>query len=170
MKYSFLRSGFPLLFGFVITALSSCSYKVYVVRHAEKATAPANDPGLSADGLQRSADLKQTLQDKKLKVIYSTRTSRTMQTAAPLASYLNIQTTPYGPRPDSSFVAKIKAGKKNTLVVAHSNTVDDVVNLLCGNKVVAGDISEAVYGNLYIVTMKGRKATLESRKYGRPAR
>jgi phosphohistidine phosphatase SixA len=167
MKYSFLRSGFPLLLGLVITALSSCSYRVYVVRHAEKATSPANDPPLSAEGLQRSADLKRTLQGNKIKAIYSTKTSRTMQTAAPLVSCLNIQTIPYGPRPDSSFVATIKAGKKNTLVVGHSNTVDDLVNLLCGSKVVTGDLSEAVYDNLYIITMKGRKATLVSRKYGR---
>lgn len=169
MKSCLHRSGFPLLLWFIITAFTSCSYNVYVVRHAEKASAPPADPPLSPAGMQRSADLKQTLQGEKIKVIYSTRTARTMQTAAPLASYLNIQTMPYGPRPDSSLVAKIKAGKKNTLVVGHSNTVDDVVNLLCGSKVISKDLSESVYDNLYIVRIKrgGGKPTLVSKKYGR---
>ncbi len=163
MKYS-------LILILSATALTGCSYKVYVVRHAEKAAAPANDPPLSDAGMQRSADLKQTLQDKKIRAVYSTRTKRTMQTVAPLASYLNIQTTPYSARPDSSLIAAIKSAKKNTVVVGHSNTVDDVVNLLAGKQLIPGDLSEAVYDNMFILTIKrgGGRATLGTQKYGRP--
>ncbi len=168
MKNSFLRLRFSLLFVVAALSFSACSYNVYVVRHAEKAEGPKNDPPLNTAGLRRSADLKQLLQDKKIKRIFSTQTQRTTQTAAPLASHLNIKVTTYGARPDDAFMSLIKKGKTNTLIVGHSNTVDDIVNLLAGEKLVKGDLNENEYDHLYILTLKrsGKKTAFESKKYG----
>jgi phosphohistidine phosphatase SixA len=168
MKNSFRYLGFPLLLIAGSISFSACSYKVYVVRHAEKAGSPKNDPPLDAAGLRRSADLKQLLQDKKIRKIYSTQTARTMQTAAPLASQLNINVTPYSAKPDEKFVELLRKNKTNTLVVGHSNTVDDIVNLLAGETLIKGDLSEAVYDNLYIITLgrNGRKKSFVNEKFG----
>jgi phosphohistidine phosphatase SixA len=65
----------------------------------------------------------------------------------------------YGPRPDSAFIALLRSKKKNTLVVGHSNTVDDLVNMLCGKKEVSGDLPDTEYNKLFIVKKKGKKLT-----------
>ncbi|HWJ27228.1 MAG TPA: histidine phosphatase family protein, partial [Flavisolibacter sp.] len=89
--------------------LCSCSYKVYVVRHGEKAASPADNPVLSAAGTERALSLTETLKNKKIKKIYSTNTTRTRNTVAPLAEVLHINTLIYPARPDSNFIKTIKS-------------------------------------------------------------
>ena len=43
------------------------------------------------------------------------------------------------------------------LIVGHSNTVDDVVNKLCGEIKVPADLPDSEYDNLYLVIKKGKK-------------
>jgi phosphohistidine phosphatase SixA len=153
-----------------IVVLTSCSYKVYVVRHAEKATAPANNPLLSDEGTQRALDLRQALRQKKITKIYSTNTSRTLSTAEPLAMLLNIKPQIYPSRPDTAFIKTLKSNATNQLVVGHSNTIDDIVNLLAGETIVPGDLPETVYDNLYILKFAKsgkKKPVFISKKYGK---
>jgi phosphohistidine phosphatase SixA len=63
----------------------------------------------------------------------------------------------YGPTPDSAFVSLLRSKRKNVLIVGHSNTVDDIVNMLCGEIKIPGDLKDNEYGNLFIVKKKGRK-------------
>jgi broad specificity phosphatase PhoE len=148
----------------------SCTYKVYVVRHAEKSAAPADNPLLSDAGTERALSLRETLKNKKIRHIYSTNTTRTQNTVAPLAEVLHIKTVNYAARPDSNFIKTLKSNASNQLVVGHSNTIDDVVNMLVGNKAIPDDLPDAAYDNLYIVKLpksgKGH-GRLESRKYGK---
>jgi phosphohistidine phosphatase SixA len=152
--------------------ITSCSYKVYVVRHAEKSTAPANNPLLSDIGSERAIDLKESLKNKHIKKIYSTNTTRTLSTAAPLGLVMNIHTETYPSMPDSGFIRTLKLNATNQLVVGHSNTVDDIVNMLAGRKVIAGDLTDAEYDNLYVLTLpksgKG-KVRFANKKYGKPS-
>ena len=154
--------------------LTSCSHTYYIVRHAEKAVPSAgatmstpDDPPLSDAGTKRAEALKEALKDKHIKNIYSTNTKRTRLTAEPLSasSALTIQT--YGPRPDSLFINKLKMLSTNTLIVGHSNTVDDVVNgLLNQNKLT--DLADSEYDNLFVVRYKnffGKRIKYERRKY-----
>lgn len=145
------------LFLFCSILSVSCSYKVYVVRHAEKSTSPANDPLLTPEGSQRAKQLREILKSAKIKKIYSTNTTRTRTTAEPLAQQLGITIEQYGPRPDSAFITRVSSFKGNQLIVGHSNTIDDIVNILCGEKVIPEDVSEAVYDNLFIIKLPGRK-------------
>lgn len=157
-----------------VLMLTSCSHTYYIVRHAEKAVPSAgvtmntpDDPPLSDGGTQRAEALKEALKGKQIKNIYSTNTKRTRLTAEPLsvAAGLTIQT--YGPRPDSSFISKLKMLTTNTLIVGHSNTVDDVVNgLLNQNKLT--DLADGEYDNLFVVRYKnffGKRIQYERRKY-----
>jgi phosphohistidine phosphatase SixA len=161
----------------LILTFSSCgSVKYYVVRHAEKATPSEgaamntpNDPPLSAAGRGRAIELREALKGKGIRYIFSTNTIRTIATAQPLnelrgATHIELYNTK-----DSldHLIDKLKAiNKGNSLIVGHSNTVDDIVNKLCGEKLISGDLPDSEYDNLYIVTKKGKQYRFENKTYG----
>lgn len=145
--------------------LTACSHTYYVVRHAEKAD-NSRDPALSQAGEVRAQALKETLKDVKIDHIFSTNFLRTKNTAEPLRAARSLTTEQYGPAPDSAFIQKLKALKKNVLVVGHSNTVDDIVNGLTGTKTLPGDLQDTEYSNLYIITKKGKRVSFMRRTYG----
>jgi phosphohistidine phosphatase SixA len=146
----------------------SCGSTIYVVRHAEKAPQAGNnsDVALSTEGQQRAQTLKSRLANEKIEQVYSTNTIRTKSTAQPTADHFGLSINTYGPRPDTAFINLLKASKKNTLVVGHSNTVDDIANMLIGQTVVAGDLKDSEYDNLYIIKRKGDKFVFKGEKYG----
>lgn len=150
--------------------LTACSHTYYVVRHAEKAAQGQNrssDLPLSEVGLQRAEALKVLLIGKGIGHIYSTNTIRTMSTAKPTADYFHIAIQQYGPRPDPLFIDSLRKLKKNTLIVGHSNTVDDIVNGLTGTTNVPGDLQDGDYDNLFVIKVKGKKVTFGRKKYGK---
>ncbi len=167
-----MRLILPLLMLLLFTA---CSRTIYIVRHAEKAlpegtsTMMKNDPPLSEAGKERAEALKEVLKTKKIGYIFSTNTIRTQATAEPARAYFNLSIATYSPVPDSAFINRLKSSGKNTLVVGHSNTVDDIVNKLCGATKITADLNETEYDNLFIVTKKGKKISFENRKYGKPS-
>lgn len=163
-----------ILFAIIWFSLLSCSRTVYVVRHAEKAAATdttakmmANDPPLSEAGKVRAIVLRDELNNKHIKHIYSTNTVRTTSTAGPLSQAIKINIEPYANI--DSLVSAIKSIKGNAFVVGHSNTVDDIVNKLCGQTKIAADLKDGEYDNLFVVTLHGRKATFSRKKYGYPS-
>lgn len=155
---------------FLLLPIASFSQTFYIVRHAEKemqsSNNPAmmtNDPPLTAAGKQRAIALKEILKNKEIGYIFSTNTIRTRSTAQPTADHFHLQIETYGPAPDSFFIAKLKSLKKNVLIVGHSNTVDDIVNMLCGKKEVAGDLPDSEYSKLFIVTIQKQKIFFKER-------
>ena len=154
--------------GFILV-FSSCSHSYYIVRHAEKTAQEANvtsDVPLTEKGKQRAEALKEVLKDKNIRYVFSTNTIRTKSTAQPTADQFHLTLEMYGQRPDSAFIALLKSRKKNTLVVGHSNTVDDIVNMLCGEKKITGDLADNEYDNLFIVKKKGKKYIYSLQKFG----
>jgi broad specificity phosphatase PhoE len=160
----------------LLAALSSCGNTFYVVRHAEKAPVPAgasqmmaSDPPLSEAGQARALALRDELKGDHIRYIYSTNFKRTLSTAQPLSEEMRVLTTTYSSRRDSmdAFIQQLKAIKKNNvLVVGHSNTIDDIANKLCGSTVVAADLPESDYDNLFIIKRKGKKYVFSRRDYG----
>jgi phosphohistidine phosphatase SixA len=150
----------------IVLAATSCSHTYYVVRHAEKVQAqpPLQDPPLTTNGEAMAQNLKNMLLPKGIKYIFSTNTTRTKSTAAPLSQAAGISVQIYS-KPDEAFITKLKALKKNTLVVGHSNTVDDIVNALCNTTKINGDLSETEYGDLFVVTVKGKKIYFKKLRY-----
>ncbi|HET6767631.1 MAG TPA: phosphoglycerate mutase family protein, partial [Chitinophagaceae bacterium] len=163
----------------LVVALSSCgAVKYYIVRHAEKETASPgttmstpDNPPLSAAGRVRAIELREALKAKGIRYIFSTNTIRTISTAQPLnelrgATRIEL----YNTRDSLDFlIQKLKAiTQGNSLIVGHSNTVDDIVNKLCGEKKISNDLSDSEYDNLYVVTKRGKRMTFKNKTYGTP--
>ena len=158
----------------------SCSRTVYVVRHAEKetgnsvgtyATMTSANPELSEAGKIRAIVLRDELKGKPITHIFSTNTLRTINTAKLLSEQTGVPVQLYNTSDSLDyFIASVKAMKKgNVLIVGHSNTVDDVVNKLCGETKIAGDLADTEYDNLFIVKLQGKKAKFSKKKYGYPS-
>ena len=159
--------------------MAGCSSSKYlIVRHAEKASLTkdsvgmmANNPPLSEPGKVRAFVLRDELKDDKIAHIFSTNTIRTVSTAQPLSDQVGIPIVHYSSARDSmdAFIGRVKNLKGNVVIVGHSNTVDDLVNKLTGRNDIPGDLQDAEYDNLFIVTKKGKKWMYERKKYGYPS-
>lgn len=132
------------------------SHTLYLVRHAEKEATPANDPPLTVEGKVRAEVLKDSLQDKNIKNIYSTSTLRTRSTAKPLAEKLGIAIYSYNTDTlweVAKHLRKVSGG--NALVVGHSNTLLPLLDQLPVTHQ-KKTIPESDYDNLFVVTVKRR--------------
>lgn len=169
-----------ILFVFVIIATGCSTNRYFIVRHAEKAVLTkdsanmmASNPPLSEAGKVRAYSLRDELKDKHINWIFSTNTIRTITTAEPLNELRGTMTIQiYSPSKDSlvPFINRLKAiHKGNVLVIGHSNTVDDIVNALCGEIKIPGDLMDSEYDNLFIVKRKGKKMIFQKKKYGYPS-
>lgn len=92
----------PMLTGQTILAASDTTF--YVVRHAEQAQGPTDDP-LTAQGMRRAEELCLVLEDVPLSAVYATQTLRTFQTALPAAAAAGVEITTYDPPPLTPFWA-----------------------------------------------------------------
>ncbi|WP_373331303.1 SixA phosphatase family protein [Salmonirosea aquatica] len=127
-----------------------------MVRHAEKAATPANDPPLTAVGQQRAQALLDTLRNKNIEYIFSTNTLRTRSTAEPLSQAIGVPIEPYAT--DTLWevarrLTKLRGG--NVLVVGHSNTLLPLLDQLPVTHQ-KKTIPDSDYDNLFIVTVKRR--------------
>lgn len=104
---------------------------IYLVRHGEKA-GEHGDPDLTAQGHSRAANIASMLKKTGIRQVWSTKTARTRQTAAPSAALLGLPVKEYEAREPEKLVAELKAAGANALVVGHSNTVPKLVSLLGG--------------------------------------
>ncbi|HEV2708303.1 MAG TPA: phosphoglycerate mutase family protein [Pyrinomonadaceae bacterium] len=151
---------------------------VILIRHAEKADAPAEDPPLNDSGRARAQELARMLANSNVKAIYTSQFLRAKETAEPLAKQLGltyapmpIRMSPTNPRQVSEQSIKEITDKiyeragDTTLVIGHSNTVPEVIRLLGGDLV--PKIDEKKFDDLFVVTVYGRgKAKVLHMKYG----
>ena len=154
---------------------------VFLVRHAEKADAPREDPSLNEMGKLRSQALARLLEKSGIKAIYTSQFQRTIQTAEPLAKQLGITATPVtlkssptNPREISEQSIKEITDKiyehagDGVLVVGHSNSVPAVIKMLGGD--MTPTIDEQKFDDLFIVTVYGKgKAKVVHLKYEAPS-
>ena len=150
-------------------SVAANSQTIYITRHAEKAqqgTSMSSDVPLSEAGVHRAEELKKLLFNKKIAYIFSTDKIRTRSTAKPLSDALGIPVELYNNDTMPRFIDRVKALKKNVLIIGHSNTIDDLANTLCGEKKVPTDFAETDYNNLLIVKIKKKKILFEHKTYG----
>jgi phosphohistidine phosphatase SixA len=150
---------------------------VFLVRHAEKAANPPEDPPLLEAGIMRSQELARVLGRAGIKAIYTSQFLRTKQTAEPLARQLGIASTAVpikmsasNPREVSQESIKgvaekvYERGGESALIVGHSNTVPEVIRALGGDVVPA--IGENEFDDLFVVTVYAKgKARVTHLKY-----
>ena len=144
------------------TLFFSCKTTTYYIsRHAERAGTMSNDPQLTPEGEKQALDLRDYLQGKNIKGIYSTNFNRTRATAQPTSQHFNLPINIYSPAQTNAMIDSLKAvNKNNILIVGHSNTVDDMVNRFTGTTTMT-DLPETEYRSLFIVRKKGSNYTFE---------
>jgi len=151
MKHLFLRAVFPALLLCQLAAAQQNVRTVFLVRHAEKASAAADAP-LSPEGEKRAECLASTLKDAGIKQIYVTDVMRTQQTAAPLAKALKIKPTVLPAKDPNALIKNlVYTGGGNILVVGHSDTVPFVIARLQGGTV--APIGENEYDRMFVMTV-----------------
>ena len=132
----------------------------YFIRHAEKDRSdPTNkNPSLTIQGLERANKWAVFFKDKNIAAVYSTNYIRTQQTALPIAKEQNIEIINYTTKEliSEKFIANNKG--KNIVIVGHSNTTPELVNILLGEKKYE-DISDSENNNLFVVTLNKNKTT-----------
>jgi broad specificity phosphatase PhoE len=141
--------------------------RVFLVRHAEKET--GSDPALTADGAVRAKALAARLAGEGVTEIWSTRTNRTEQTAAPLAAELGLAVQTYDASTLPAFASWLQASPGVKLVVGHSNTADALAALLGADP--GPPIEEATeFDRLYVIELGASGATASRiERYGAPS-
>lgn len=153
---------------------SQATTTIIFVRHAEKATEPADDPGLSEAGQRRVAELTRQLVDADvvagIDAVYATDYNRTQETARPIADALDLPINTYDARDTETVLATILKEHKGkiVLVVGHSNTVPELIANLGASKKVP-PIHESEYDNIYVISIPwfGKTKTIRLR-FGEP--
>jgi phosphohistidine phosphatase SixA len=170
MRRLFLLSCCALVVSTVAVAQSGPTV-IVLVRHAEKATAPANDPPLTEAGLARAKALAAALADADIQTIISTPTLRTLSTAKPLADArgLTIETVALGPTAvhiKAVAAAALAHRGKGVLVVGHSNTIPAIITALGGPPL--AELCDTQYAMLFTVVIDGLNVRLIRGTYGTP--
>jgi len=138
-------------------SLESSAVTIYLMRHAEKSS--GNDPELTEIGKQRAQQLATLLKKTNITHIFSTQYNRTIQTAQPLASLLNLEIEFYNPRELKKFAQKLKGMNGNILVIGHSNTTPELTQLLSKQQI--KPLTEKDYGDLYQVILLDDKTSVQ---------
>src|SRR5262245_40677090 len=151
-----------LLF-FLLLAAAFVAYRaattttVVLVRHAEKELVTIDDPPLAAAGERRAERLAQMFGDARgpgrLDAIYVSEARRAQQTALPLAARLGLrpQVVPAAKMDEVASRALREHRGGRVLVIAHSNTVPEIVKRLSGLDV--APVGDDEYDDVYIVTV-----------------
>jgi len=153
---------------------SQATTTVIFVRHAEKATMPENDPGLTLAGERRVAELTRQLVDADvvagIDAVYSTPFRRTEETVRPVAEVLGLPVNSYDAANTEEIMERIVKEHKGKiiLVVGHSNTLPALIGNMGASKKVP-EIAENEYDNIYIVSIPwfGKTKTIRLR-FGEP--
>jgi broad specificity phosphatase PhoE len=155
----------------LIAATASAQPAVVVlVRHAEKAAQPADDPGLTPEGEARARALAEALAGARIDAVVTTHLRRTRLTAAPAAGGRAPIVVRAGgdagahARAVADSVLARPAGQ-TVLVVGHSNTIPAIIAALGGPEL--PDLCDGEYATLFVLAAPGSgRASLIRARYG----
>lgn len=138
-------------------------WTITVVRHAEPAPDGTTDPPLSPDGEQRAARLADLLGPQRGTAVLASGYRRTQQTAAATAAAWGVAVETYdatAPAEEILVSALTDHPSGAILIVGHSNTVPELVGVLCGCRV--DPIAESEHGVLHRLTLDAEGNLLDS--------
>lgn len=138
---------------------------VVVIRHAER-VAGGNDPALSAAGRARARLLARMLGEASVEGVYVTEFLRSRQTGKPTAAAAGVPLTEYEATAGTAVAATIIAAHASgtVLVVAHSNTVDDIAAALGAPGV--AELAEFEFDRMFVLARRSCGTTLLRLRYG----
>jgi broad specificity phosphatase PhoE len=161
-----------------------------LVRHADKAAQPADDPPLTAAGAKRAQDLAAALRNAGVTAIITTQLRRTRETAQPLATALGLvpevvtvgeralvsnpaadaRLPPEVVRERAEYIKVLEPAVRRlsgvVLVVGHDWSVPGLIASLGGPQL--PNICVSVYDNLFVLTSAKGKTNLIQARYGEP--
>ena len=144
---------------------------VILVRHAEKALEPKDNPPLSETGRARAAAVVEMLLHAGVDVVYHSNRVRTHETARALGDSLRVPLVEVPLTKLEPWVADIVArvrkdgGGRVSVVVGHSNTYGPVIEAFGGPKI--EEIVEERYDDVVILTVQeGKPLRMIRAKYG----
>ena len=138
---------------------------VILVRHAERLATPGNDPDLSAAGKKRAKLLFHILSRANVSAIYTSKFTRTKQTAQPLAEVLGLMPIEATEAPVIKDLILGNHAGMTVLVVGHTDTVPEVIRLLGDNS--GHEIDDAEFDAMFVATVLGESSVRVTRlKYG----
>lgn len=157
------------------TAQAQSPTVVILVRHAEKAAAPADDPPLTEAGTARANALAASLANAHLDGVITTQLRRTRDTAEPTLRSLGTARTLVVPTATDvaahaaavATAIRREFSGKTVLVVGHSNTVMRIIEALGGPKL--PDLCDSQYSGLYTLVLDGASARLVQGTFGAPS-
>jgi len=136
---------------FVSVSMAAAQPVVVLVRHAEKATNAGKDPDLSSAGRARADALARILKDADITAIFTSEFKRTQETAAPTATLIGVTATVVPAKDTAGLVAKLHQLNGNALVVAHGDTIPNIIKALGMDRPI--NIPDEDYSELLIVTL-----------------
>ncbi|MEX2182415.1 MAG: histidine phosphatase family protein [Gemmatimonadaceae bacterium] len=144
---------------------------VILVRHAEKAAEPANDPPLTEIGTARAQALAELLKNARVGAVMHTPTTRTRETARPVAERFGLtpEVLPLGPMAVHAQVVAEAVRRhpgKTIVVVGHSNTIMPYLSALGGPT--RANLCDHHYDGLYTLVIVGNAVRLVEGRYGPP--
>jgi phosphohistidine phosphatase SixA len=148
---------------------------IVLVRHADKASQPADDPPLTAAGTQRAQDLAVSLRNTKFTAIITTQFLRVRNTAEPLAAALGL--TPEilaikdvnSPADQDAHIKGLVAALHkhaggSVLVVEHGNMISEIIAALGGPRLPV--VCDPVFDHLFVIVPSKGKIQLINSRYG----
>lgn len=144
---------------------------VILVRHAEKAAMPGDDPPISDVGHARALALAMALKASPPTTIIVSSRKRTAETAEEVANATGV--TPQvisldggGAAAIAAAAAAVRRATGVVLVVGHSNTVPAIIKALGGPTL--PDICDATYSHFFVLTLAhdAQPAALVIARYG----
>jgi len=154
MTRRFFAAFFFVVLAVSLPAAEGIATKVFVVRHAEKAKTPADDPPLTEAGRNRARALWAMVKEAGVHTIVVTNRARTRQTVEPVAEAMGITPRVFDIRDVDGIVAAIKGEYKGQVVLlaGHTSTVSRIIEGLGAGPVAA--IAETVYDNFFVVMVE----------------
>lgn len=127
-----------------------------LVRHAEKAKEAGDNPNLSEEGFARAEKLKDILLPLSPDRCYVTSYKRSVLTSMPLAKAIKRPNMHYKPEDYYTLFDLIfkEHNTQKSVIVGHSNTIPEMLNLLVGEKRY-DDLAEDAYSRMFVVRSKG---------------
>lgn len=142
---------------------------IFLVRHAEKDPTPGlKDPALTEAGQQRAEALRDTMRPYPLRALYSTDTTRTRATLAPLVAARGLDMWLYDARQPEALVSLLRERHpgQTVLVVGHSNTLLSLIEALGAPRPVP-ELADTDYDYLFEVALRSEgAATVRVHRYG----
>lgn len=152
-------------------AEASAITTVVLVRHAEKAAEPEQDPPLTGAGVIRARELLDALGEADVAAIYSTNYARTRSTARPLSDATGVPVTVI--EDARTFIPQVAQHVRTrhagdvVVVVGHSNTIGNTLEALGAANI--GDLPDEAYDRVYIVLLQeGAPTRVIKARFGAP--